>query len=315
MNLQNNSPRIVLLGTGGTIAGQAAQARDNVGYVAGQIQVSDLVAAVPALAGVPLEAEQVAQIDSKDMGPVVWQVLARRLAHHLARPDVQGVVITHGTDTLEETAWFLHRVLAPTKPVVLTAAMRPATALLADGPQNLLDAVTLAGHAGARGVMAVLAGAVWGAADVRKLHPYRVDAFGGGDAGPLAWVREGQVQALRPWPAGQALGLPVVLTPVSQWPRVEVLVSHAGADGALVSALLALGARGLVVEGTGNGTVHHLLEAALRQAQAAGVPVLRASRCQGGGVVGDPAGALPSAGELTPARARVELLLRLLAQP
>ncbi|MBT9527770.1 MAG: asparaginase, partial [Rhizobacter sp.] len=147
---------IVVLGTGGTIAGTSAVAGDNIGYTAAQIGVSQLVQAIPALSSVPLECEQVAQIDSKDMGFAIWRTLALRAAHHLARPEVTGVVVTHGTDTLEETAYFLQRVLEPAKPLVMTAAMRPATSPQADGPQNLLDAVRVAGHLGVQGVVAVL---------------------------------------------------------------------------------------------------------------------------------------------------------------
>ncbi len=124
------------------------------------------------------------------------------------------MVITHGTDTLEETAYFLHRVLAPAKPVVLTAAMRPASALLSDGPQNLLDALTLAASAGARGVLAVLAQQVFGAAELRKVHSYRLDAFGAGDAGPLGRIEEGRLRRFRDWPAGSALGLALIERPV-----------------------------------------------------------------------------------------------------
>jgi L-asparaginase len=152
--------RIVILGTGGTIAGQARASGDNVDYVAGQIAVADLLAEIPALKCFVLDTEQVAQIDSKDMSFAIWRDLALRVAHHLARDDVAGIVITHGTDTLEETAYFLHRVLAPAKPVVLTAAMRPAGALAADGPQNLLDSVRLAAWPEARGVVACMAGTV-----------------------------------------------------------------------------------------------------------------------------------------------------------
>src|SRR4051794_9743617 len=134
-----NSPlpdvrRVVVLGTGGTIAGKAASIGDNIGYTAGQVGVADLLGGIEPPAGVTLVAEQVAQLDSKDMSFEVWQKLAQRCAHWLARPDVAGIVITHGTDTLEETAFFLHSVLAATKPVVLTCAMRPATALAPDGP-------------------------------------------------------------------------------------------------------------------------------------------------------------------------------------
>ena len=313
--MQNNASTVVVLGTGGTIAGTAASAADNVGYTSAQIGVAALVAAVPALAGQALECEQVAQLDSKDMDHATWQRLAQRVAFHLEREDVAGVVITHGTDTLEETAYFLHRVLAPGKPVVLTAAMRPATALMADGPQNMLDAVVVARHPQARGVLAVLGGQVHRALDVRKRHSYRLDAFGSGDVGPVAWVEEGALRVVGPWPHGAALGLGRIARAADAWPRVDIVLCHAGADGALVQALVALGAKGLVVAGTGNGTVHHAVHEALRSAEAGGVRVLRASRCAEGAVVGAPEGALRSAGELSPVKARVALLLELLASP
>ena len=313
--MQSQDSKVVILGTGGTIAGTAASAADNVGYTAAQLGVASLVAAVPALAGQALESEQVAQLDSKDMDFATWQRLAQRVAFHLARDEVAGVVITHGTDTLEETAYFLHRVLAPRKPVVLTAAMHPATSLLADGPQNLHDAVGVARHAEACGVLAVIGGAVHRAADVRKRHSYHLDAFGSGDAGPVAWVEEGALRVVGAWPQGDALGLDTIVRPVAQWPRVDILMSHAAIDGAIVQALVALGARGVVVAGTGNGTVHHALEAALRSAQDQGVRVLRSTRCAEGAVVGAPVGALPSAGALSPVKARVALLLELLAAP
>ena len=313
--MQNKASTVVILGTGGTIAGTAASAADNVGYSAAQLGVASLVAAVPALVGQAIEAEQVAQLDSKDMDFATWQRLAQRVAHHLARAEVAGIVITHGTDTLEETAWFLQRVLAPAKPVVLTAAMRPATSLQTDGPQNMLDAVAVARHPAARGVVAVLAGAVHAAAHVRKARNYRVDAFGSGDAGPVAWVEEGALRVVGAWPTGDGLGLAVVAAPVATWPRVEIVMNHAGADGAIVQALVGLGTRGIVAAGTGNGTLHHDLEAALRTAQDRGVRVLRATRCAEGAVVGEPAGALPSARALSPVKARVELLLQLLTEP
>lgn len=310
--MQRNASTIVVLGTGGTIAGTSAQAADNIGYTAAQIGVAQLVAAVPALAAVPLECEQVAQLDSKDMSFAVWRALALRVAHHLARSEVAGIVVTHGTDTLEETAYFLQRVLAPNKPVVLTAAMRPATALQADGPQNLLDAVRVAQHTGAQGVLAVLAGAVHSAHDVRKAHTYRLDAFSSGDAGPLAVVEEGRLRIFRPWPQAQAADLQALPSPGADWPWVEIVSSHAGATGAAVRALCAAGVRGVVVAATGNGTVHHELEAALLEAQAQGVKVLRSTRCGSGRVMAKPADVLPSADELTPAKARVELMLQLL---
>ena len=140
--------KVVVLGTGGTIAGTASTAGDNVGYTAAQVTVRDLLAAIPglprALGGRQLVTEQVAQVDSKDMSVAIWRDLAARCLHWLQDSSVQGIVITHGTDTLEETAWFLQTLLNPRKPVVLTCAMRPSTALAPDGPQNLLDAVAAA---------------------------------------------------------------------------------------------------------------------------------------------------------------------------
>ena len=303
---------VVVLGTGGTIAGTAADASDNVGYTAAQLSVAQLVRAASALADTPLEVEQVAQVDSKDMSLVVWRELALRCAHHLARPDVAGIVITHGTDTLEETAWFLQRVLAPSKPIALTGAMRPATAFRSDGPQNLLDAVSVARSPAARGVVAVLAGLVHGARDVRKVHPYRMDAFSSGDAGPIGCIEEGRLRLFRAWPDGEALGVEVLPADTAAWPRVEIVMSHAAASGTVVRALCETGVQGLVVATTGNGTLHHTLEAALIEAQAQGVRGLRSTRCRNGRVLATPGDALPSSDDLLSVKARIELMLQLL---
>jgi L-asparaginase len=303
---------VVILGTGGTIAGTAASVADNVGYSAAQLGVRSLVAAVPPLAGWPIECEQLAQVDSKDMSHALWLRLAHRIAVHLRRSEVAGIVITHGTDTLEETAYFLHRVLAPAKPVVLTAAMRPATSLLADGPQNLLDAVTVAREPGACGVLAVLAGRVFAGCEVRKVQSYRLDALDAGEAGPTALVEEGRVRRFRAWPQGQALGLDM-LPDAGRWPWVVLLTSHAGADGAMVEALAEAGVQGIVVAGTGNGSVHEALETALRRAVGRGIRVVRVSRCAHGGMVGRAALELPALPELGAPQARIELMLELLA--
>lgn len=308
--MQDSTRTVAVLATGGTIAGTAANASDNIGYSAAQLGVKALVDAVPALSEVPLLTEQVAQLDSKDMDFAVWTALARRVAALLAREDIAGVVITHGTDTLEETAYMLQRLLAPAKPVVLCAAMRPATALLRDGPQNLLDAVTLAREPGARGVLAVLAGTVHSALDVRKVHSYRVDAFGSGDAGPLGYMEEGRLRRLREWPAGEAIGLECLAK--GEWPWVEIVTSHAGARPEGVRALVTAGVKGIVVAGTGNGSLHHALEAALLEAQRAGITVWRSTRCGAGPVQMKPGDGLPAAGTLTPVQARIELMLQLM---
>ncbi|MDO8279215.1 MAG: asparaginase [Burkholderiaceae bacterium] len=315
--------KIVILGTGGTIAGTSAQPGDNTSYRAAQLGVSALLDTVPglqtAVAGHAIEVEQLAQIDSKDMSQAVWLRLAQRVAYWAADPAVRGVVITHGTDTLEETAYFLHAVLAPVKPVVLACAMRPATALTPDGPQNLLDALATVMHPDARGVLAVCAGRVHGALQVRKLHPYRLDAFGSGEAGPLAVVEEGRLRLLQSWPppASPCHTLMAALDSQSPWPRVEIVMSHAGADGAIVRALqnCAEGTsalRGLVVAGTGNGTLHEDLEAALLDAQRSGLRVWRSTRCAEGQVLPTPADRIPDSAGLSPVKARIALMLELL---
>ena len=307
--------KIVVLGTGGTIAGTASDARDNIGYTAAQVGIGELLGAIPALARLSLVTEQVAQIDSKNMGFDTWAHLAARCAHWLAQADVAGIVITHGTDTLEETAFFLQAVLAPAKPVVLACAMRPATAVAPDGPQNVLDAVTVASAGGARGVVVVCAGTIHGALDVAKQHTYRLDAFASGDAGPLGYVEDGGLRMLRDWPAigaGPSRSSIQAMGATTQWPRVEIVMSYAGATGRMVEALVAQGVDGLVVAATGNGTLHHDLEAALIKAQASGVKVLRATRCAQGRVIERPDDVLAGAGALSPVKARIALMLELI---
>jgi L-asparaginase len=320
--IREGKRRVIVLGTGGTIAGRATAAADNIGYTAGEVSVADLLGAIDAPEGVSLLAEQVAQVDSKDMAFAVWRALALRCAHWLAEPDVAGIVITHGTDTLEETAFFLQSVLGPSKPVVVTCAMRPATALTPDGPQNVRDAIVVAASAGAQGVVAVCAGTVHSALDVQKVHTYRLDAFDSGDAGPLAYVEEGAVRMLRNWPAATrsgALGMLQQMMQADQWPRVEIVMSHAEARGGIVDALVrerqagaADPVQGLVLAATGNGTLHHALEAAALRAQAAGITVVRATRCVQGRILSKPNAPLRDAGALTPVKARIELMLELM---
>jgi L-asparaginase len=310
--MQVSRRTIVVLGTGGTIAGRAASAQDNLGYQAAAIGVEDLLRGLPLAADMAVRAEQVAQIDSKDMDFAVWCSLAQRCAHWLARPEVAGIVVTHGTDTMEETAFFLHAVLAPVKPVVLTGAMRPATSAAADGPQNLVDALAVASSPIAQGVSVVFAGAVHGAVDVQKLHAYRADAFSSGDAGPIAYVEEGRLRVLRAWPQGPALRNAATVPDPEAWPRVEVVFSYAGASAATVDALVRDGVAGLVVAATGNGTVHHALEEALLAARQQGVAVRRSSRCAQGRVFGREGDAIPGMDGLSPVKARIALMLELM---
>ena len=323
---QESVKKVIVLATGGTISGRAAAAGDNIAYTAGLVGVAELMAALPSRAGGPVElvGEQLAQVDSKDMDHGLWRQLAERCAHHLAQAAVQGVVITHGTDTMEETAYFLHALLgaaaAQAKPVVITGAMRPASALSPDGPQNMLDALAVAGHPGACGVVVAMAGKVLSAVEVQKVHPYRRDAFDAFDGGVLGYVEEGRLRMVRTWPAKDGYCLPqwprgIADTP---WPRVEILMSHAGAGGALVDALLADASagsdplRGLVVAGTGNGTVHRALEAALQRARERGVVVVRATRCCQGRVLPTGADVFEDSEGLSPVKARIRVMLSLM---
>ena len=314
--------KLVVLGTGGTIAGLSTDVLDNVGYKAAQVGVERLLDALPQARRprATLVSEQVAQVDSKDMRQDIWHLLAQRCAFWLSDPEVAGIVVTHGTDTMEETAFFLHEVLRGSgtsdKPLVLTGAIRPASSLTPDGPQNLLDALVVAGDPQARGVMVVFAGNIHGARDVQKVHAYRQDAFRSGEAGAWGRVEEGEVVWVRLPPAMPDTGLPMVLQGPLAWPRVEIVTSHAGATGWMVDALLAAGAvhalHGLIVAGTGNGSVHEALEAALVRAQSQGVVVWRSSRCGSGHTVGHVATQLPDSAGLSPAKARIALMLHLL---
>ena len=321
--------KVVFLGTGGTIAGRSVDRSDNVGYQAAQVGVAQLLEDLPALAAglqaMAPESEQVAQVDSKDMDWPHWQVLHARALHHLQRDDVGALVITHGTDALEETAFFLSRVLPgdllASKPVVLTCAMRPSTADFPDGPQNLCDAAVVANAPGARGVLVVCAAVVHTARDVQKVHPYRPDAFSSGEAGPAGWVEEGQVRWTRPLDVdGDAKHQQEL--PTTAWPRVEIVINAVGVGGAVVRALCRAPAapdapvRGIVVAGTGNGTINCDMEAALSEARAQGVRVVTTTQCASGQLVGARGVPVVDAGYLglSVVKARIALVLELLAK-
>lgn len=311
------SRRLVVLGTGGTIAGSSSKAGANLGYTAGTVSVEDLLGGIAAPDGFALHAEQVAQLDSKDMDTATWQALQARCEHWLAREDVAGVVITHGTDTVEETAFFLHSVLSSPKPVVLACAMRPSTALMPDGPQNLRDALAVAVTPEAAGVTVVCAGEIHGAVDVCKMHPYRLNAFGSGDSGPIGYVEEATVRQLRPWPRRHSDD-PVALSDAGHWPRVEIVLSHAGASGTLIDTLVrerqhgvSDPVAGIVLGATGNASLHRDLEQAGLRAQAAGIEVSVAARCNEGRLLPTPYAPFPIMTDLSPVKARIALMLAL----
>lgn len=311
--------KIAILGTGGTIAGTSQSAADNVAYNAARLTVDEVLGCIPgAFFSLELITEQIAQVDSKDMGFAVWKALAERVHYFLQREDIDGIVITHGTDTLEETAYFLHAVFHPSKAVVLTCAMRPATALGLDGPQNLLDALTVASLSGARGVVAVCAGTIHGAAAVQKVHPYKLDAFSSGDSGAIGFVEGGNLRIMQDWPPALSVGAYDAIEKIAfwssskSWPRVEIVMSHVGADGSIVDSLVASGVAGVVIACTGNGTLHCSLEAAIGRAEHSGVRIALASRCWDGRMVGRSSGLSHGIEGLSPVKARIQLLLELI---
>jgi len=320
--LGKNVLKIVVLGTGGTIAGESPDPAHDHAYTAAQRPVAALLQGVALPQGCEVVTEQVAQLDSKDMDHATWRQLLARCRHWLAQ-DVAGIVITHGTDTLEETAFFLSQTLTSSKPVVLTCAMRPATSKQADGPKNLADALSLVTEPQAQGVLVVCAGEAHSALTVQKVHASRLNAFAS-HSGPMA-VRENGAWVWANHQSSSHKRLDEAATEKralaclahDTWPRVELVMSHAGATGAVVDALLspssAAPLAGLVVAATGNLTVHASLQAALDRAQAQGIVVQLATRCVWGGVVqGAADGSENVFNDLSPLKARIALMLQLM---
>lgn len=337
--------KTVVLGTGGTIAGLAVDASNPENYKASQLGLTDILLQA-GISTAHLIKQDVAQIDSKDMGPVVWRPLLKAVFEATQSPNVQAVVITHGTDTIEETAFLLHIMGPWPKPVVLTCAMQPADSPTADGPGNLHDALLLAQHRDFQGVAVVCAGQAHHPWHLQKIRTDQDDAFSSGLRKPLAIMQNGQwtlsqelpqplnadalaqgassskapqaADASMPDSHWQCPGLQTLLN-TTDWPRVEWLTNHADADGTIVLDVLANAAkthrplRGLIVAATGSGTVSIGLEAALRQAKTAGIEVWVSSRCVWGQAKFYETKPWGVATHLNPAKAMVALRLALLA--
>lgn len=312
--VSSSLPRVVILSTGGTIAG-AADARSQGAYNAGAMRAETLVAAVPGAAELArIDFEPVAAIGSQDITDEVWITLARRITALAAQEDVDAILVTHGTDTMEETALFLHLTLATDKPVVMVGAMRPSTALSGDGPANLRAGLMVATNpeSRGRGVVVVLNDTIHGARDVTKTSTTQVETFQSPNLGPLGYVTpNGAVFFRRPM-----LHLTFPVPERAPLPRVFILYAHAGMDDTLVKAAIGAGARGLVLAGVGDGNAASKAMAALAEASAKGVIGVRASRCPQGPVlrnieVSDDKLGVVVSGLLNPAKARVLLQLLL----
>ena len=302
-------PSIRILATGGTIAGAQADAQ-SYGYKSGSFKVEDLISAVPQIKELAdLEGEQVANIGSQDMNDAVWLKLAKRVNELLGQRDVDGIVITHGTDTLEETAFFLDLTVKSEKPVVLVGSMRPATAISADGPGNLYNAVAVAANPGARGrgVMVELNDEVHAARNVTKTDTTSVETFKSLNRGPVALVHTGKIAWFEPMDRRRG-GFDV--SSRTQLPRVDIIYAHANMSPDLIDAAVKAGAKGLVVAGVGDGNMTKDALATLQRAAKAGVVVVRSTRLTGGLVlrnneVTDDQVGFVASGEFTAPKARV----------
>jgi len=273
-------PGIVVLATGGTIAG-AASTNVQAGYSSGQLGVDQLINAVPEAKKIAkLRGEQISNIGSQDMNDEVWLKLANRVNALVAQADVAGVVITHGTDTIEETAYFLNLVVKSRKPVVLTAAMRPATALSADGPLNFFNAVAVAAdkNAAGRGVLVVVNDWIHDAESLTKTSTTAVQTFMSPLEGLIGTVAYGKPEFYR-GPIGKNTATSEFsLQGVTALPRVDIVMAHENMDGALINAAVAAGAKGIVIAGVGNGNLTKPAVDALAAVAKKGVICVRASR-------------------------------------
>jgi L-asparaginase len=277
---QGTLPTIVVLATGGTIAGAAAT-DVQAGYTSGQVGVEQLIAAVPqAKKLATLRGEQIANIGSQDMNDEVWLKLANRVNALAAMPDVSGIVITHGTDTIEETAYFLNLVVKSKKPVVLTAAMRPATALSADGPLNFYNAVAVASNkdAGGRGVLVVINDWIHGAASLTKTSTTAVQTFMSPLSGLIGTIAYGKAEFNRAPIGKHTADTEFSLQGVTALPRVDIIMAYENMDGALIDAAAAAGAKGIVIAGVGNGNLTKAAVDALATQAKRGLVCVRASR-------------------------------------
>lgn len=308
-----STPRILVLGTGGTIAGAGASAT-SAAYRPGGLALEEMLGNLAALGlAAELIPQEVARIGSQDIGWPQWQALQVACARALADPAVDGVIITHGTDTAEETAFLLDLTLPAGKPIVLVGAMRPADAVGADGMRNFANAVRVVGDpaASGRGVQLVMGDAVLAARDARKAATSSIDAFKSFPRGAIARVTPSGLDWFGPpHRVGEAarFGWPDAL------PRVAILTAGAGMDEQPVKALLGIGCKGVVLAGMGQGNAPACVLAALAEAAASGVPVVRSTRVDEGIVdrnveVDDDALGLVAARALGPAKARMLLMV------
>lgn len=311
-------PNIHILATGGTIAGTGSSATST-NYTAGQVAISTLLKAVPELNNIAnITGDQIVRIGSQDMNDDVWLTLAKKINELLKRPDIDGIVITHGTDTMEETAYFLNLTVKSDKPVVLVGAMRPSTALSADGPLNLYNAVVVAGakESMGKGVLVAMNGIVLGAESVLKMNTIDVQTFQAPNAGALGYVFNGKVHYnMAPLKKHTTQSI-FDVTKLTSLPKVGIVYSYSNIEADMVTPLLSHGYRGIIHAGVGNGNIHKNIFPVLIDARRKGILVVRSSRVPTGPTtldaeVNDAEYQFVASQELNPQKSRVLLMLAL----
>ncbi len=312
-------PRIAIVATGGTIAGAQAN-KDQGGYTSGVFDVQHLIDAAPQMKDLAdIKGEQLVNVGSQDMTNEIWLKLGHRVDELLRQPDVDAVVITHGTDTMEETGYFLSLTIHSAKPIVMVGSMRPATALSADGPMNLYDAVAVAADPGAkgRGVMVVLNDQIHYAREVEKQNTTALDTFHSPNRGPAGHVSNGDVRFFAPPVTIHGEQSAFSIADINALPKVEIVYAYANVGRDFIDYAVKTGARGIVVAGVGDGNMTKAATDGLAEAARSGVAVVRSSRTGSGAVyrnieVDDDKLHFIASGELNPQKSRVLLMLGLM---
>jgi L-asparaginase len=312
-------PNVVILATGGTIAGAGASSTGSA-YTSGQVKIEAMIDAVPNIRSLAnLTGEQIANVGSQDMSVKVWLDVANRINTLLAKPDVDGIVITHGTDTQEETAYFLNLVVKSDKPVVLTGSMRPSTALSADGPLNMYNAVAIAASPKAKGygVMVLMNDDIHSAHDVKKMITTPVHTFESPLEGLIGTCIFGEVEFFHKPFGRHTVDSEFSIEGVTALPRVDIVYTCADVSPDLVDIMVKAGAKGIVIAGVGDGNMNAGTLEAVKRATQKGIPVVRASRVPVGAVlikgeINDEEYGTVSSADLNPQKARILLMLALL---
>jgi L-asparaginase len=316
---QQRKPNIVILATGGTIAGAAASGTQ-AGYSSGAVTIDAMLKAVPGATDLAnIKGEQIANIGSQDMSFDIMLKVAKRINELLPSPDVDGIVITHGTDTLEETAFFLNLVVKSDEPVVLVGSMRPSTAVSADGPLNLYNAIGVAVDPAAksRGVMVVMNDWIHAAHSLTKTSTTAVQTFLSPVRGLVGIASYGNNDWYNMPAWKHTTRSEFDISRVTTLPRVDIVYAYADMPADAITSAAERGAKGIVIAGVGNGNMNAASVQAASKVAKSGVPVVRSSRVTTGSVgrnveLNDDELGLVASDELNPQKARILLMLALL---